>query len=247
MEQAIIERASEDLRSQTPCTLASLTEFIHDSFGVQVSVDLVRHTVKRSALVKTATAIPMEQERVDCATEDIDEHFRLLAAEVTDIPACLVCNLDEMGWGEFQDAQPITIVVPSDQPDEVPLPVERARKRVTILHCIFADGSFVRPLVITSRKTVDQEVFDAGYTPDKTRMNPKRCSKVRHFQTKPLPDIQTGGEYMDRSTPQRHPIEPLSELPQLSFPTAPSRAEDQTPYRFWPSERYRLMTDGRLA
>jgi hypothetical protein len=39
------------------------------------------------------------------------------------MPACLVCNLNEMGWGQLQDVQPITIVIPSWCLDEIPNPV----------------------------------------------------------------------------------------------------------------------------
>jgi hypothetical protein len=38
---------------------------------------------------------------------------------------------------------------------------------LSILHCIFAEGSHAIPLIITSRKTIDHEVFQKGHTPDK--------------------------------------------------------------------------------
>jgi hypothetical protein len=41
-----------------------------------------------------------------------------------------------MGSVEYQDAQPITIVVPGYYPDELPYPVDRTRQRMTILHYI---------------------------------------------------------------------------------------------------------------
>jgi hypothetical protein len=40
-------------------------------------------------------------------------------------------------------------------------------RHFTTLHCIFADGSYAKPLVVTSRKTVALEIFTRGYTPDK--------------------------------------------------------------------------------
>jgi hypothetical protein len=125
-----------------------LTNYIFEAFKLTVSNQLIRLTVKQNSHIKAILAHRIEADRVACPEGDIDAYFELLGQEPGQIPACLVCNLDEMGWAEYQDAQPITLVVPSHCPDRLLYPVDRTRRRLTIFHCIFADGSYVTPLVL---------------------------------------------------------------------------------------------------
>jgi hypothetical protein len=43
----------------------------------------------------------------------------------------------------------------------------RCGKRITLLACIGADGSYMKPLVIIPRKTVDADLMLSGLTPEK--------------------------------------------------------------------------------
>jgi hypothetical protein len=49
--------------------------------------------------------------------------------------------------------------------DQVGHPVSRAGKRITLLACIAADGSSAIPLVITPRKTIDEDLWLTRITP----------------------------------------------------------------------------------
>jgi hypothetical protein len=167
IEEAIVVKVIDKFDNKTACTYSDLTDFVFETFGVSVSSQLIQLVVKRSTDVKAFLAYPMDNDPVECPTEDIDAHCALLEEELRQMPASLVCNLDEMGWAEYQVAQPITIAVPSSFPDELPYPVDRARRRLTILHCLFADESYTTSLIIPSPRTIDDEVFRNGYTPDK--------------------------------------------------------------------------------
>jgi hypothetical protein len=61
------------------------------------------------------------------------------------LPIFLLYILKEMGWAESQDAQPHTVGVPTYCPEELLSPVDRMRRRTTIVHCIFAGGSEAIP------------------------------------------------------------------------------------------------------
>ena len=53
------------------------------------------------------------------------------------------------------------LVVPENfESNELTFPVYRAAKRITVLHCISTDGSYVRPLFVTPRKTIESDVFN---------------------------------------------------------------------------------------
>jgi hypothetical protein len=167
MEEAISIKTAEAFESQVPCTYSALADYIFEAFNLTVSNQFIRLTVKRSSQVKTILSHPMEADRVACPESDINVHFELLGQELEQMPACLICNLDEIGWGKYQDAQSITLVVPSHCPDRLPYLVDRTRRRLTILHCLFVDGSYVIPLVLFSRQTIDAQVFNMGCTLDK--------------------------------------------------------------------------------
>jgi hypothetical protein len=77
-------------------------------------------------------------------------------------------NMDEMGHQSWADAQETTCWVPSSADMEfVYVPVSRKGKRITLIGCIAADGSFLRPAVIIARQTVDDEILLKGLTPEK--------------------------------------------------------------------------------
>lgn len=117
--------------------------------------------------MKPALSVPIEDTRLFASPSQIDEYFINLAKLINGIPASLVCNLDEMGFSEYVDTRPQTIVVPrSVKEDKILVPISRAKRRMTILWCIFADGTFINPLVVLSRKSIEKELFDAGFTPE---------------------------------------------------------------------------------
>lgn len=47
------------------------------------------------------------------------------------------------------------------------IPIEREGKRASFLEGICADGSSLRPAIVISRKTIELELYDQGYNPDK--------------------------------------------------------------------------------
>lgn len=91
--------------------------------------------------------------------EDICQYYRLLKAELRDVPVGLVFNPDESGQNQFVDARDIFIFVPEDVNIET-YPVNRSIKRITLLHCISTDGSSCDPIIIVPRLTLDNEIFE---------------------------------------------------------------------------------------
>jgi hypothetical protein len=52
----------------------------------------------------------LEDSSIDSPIEDIDDQFEKPVNEISNLPASLICNLDEMGFGEYEDAQFISIL-----------------------------------------------------------------------------------------------------------------------------------------
>jgi hypothetical protein len=69
---------------------------------------------------------------------------------------------------EWVDAHAAVVIVPSDYPeDEIDVLFDRSSKRATLLASIKANGDYLRPLAIIQRKTMEQELYELGDTPDR--------------------------------------------------------------------------------
>jgi hypothetical protein len=73
--------------------------------------------------------------------------------------------MDEMGHQVWSDAIDTVCFVPNDENlSVVYYPVAREGKRITLIACIAADGSYMRPALILARKTFEDEVLETGLT-----------------------------------------------------------------------------------
>jgi hypothetical protein len=87
-----------------------------------------------------------------------------------------------MGHQDWADRGQQTYVVPAaDHDDYVYMAVSRAGKRITLMACIAADESAIKPQIITPRKTIDDDLVLAGLTPEKSpsdqsQRDMSRCS-----------------------------------------------------------------------
>jgi hypothetical protein len=64
--------------------------------------------------------------------------------------------MDEMGHQEWADSTQKVCFVPAHHSEDlVYYPVSQTGKRTTFLACVIADGFFLKPVVVISRKTYD--------------------------------------------------------------------------------------------
>jgi hypothetical protein len=154
-----------------PLSGPEIRDLIHRKFGKSLRLDTLYQLLKRDGRVKSCAGTPMEDSRLHVTEQAIRDYFATLCANVSGAPAHFVFNMDEMGHQTWADAREIICFVPGDYPDEtVPYPVSRTGKRVTLVACIAADGSFIRPSIVISRKTFDDELLLYGFTPEKVEI-----------------------------------------------------------------------------
>ena len=157
--QLLSEKLKVTIKDSGHPSLSNVISFITDSFGIEVSRTTASRILDRIDF-KLMKAKPMEEARYDCKLEDIIEYYRKLSEMLNDIPCGFCFNLDESGIQRYVDSKDTYLVVPKDFPDEnLTFPVYRSDKRITLLHCISTDGSFIKPLFVLPRKTVDDDVF----------------------------------------------------------------------------------------
>mgnify|MGYP007040753456 CR=1 FL=1 len=126
--------------------------------------------LSRLPQLKSLNGVPMESDRVKDSRESIDKFYNDLESILSTrvIPSAFIMNLDEAGFAEWQDSANVTVIVPSYVSDEdIKCPVDRQRKRASLLVAIAADGSVFTPSVVVPRKTIETELYELGYKPDK--------------------------------------------------------------------------------
>ncbi|KAH0799497.1 uncharacterized protein GO595_007692 [Histomonas meleagridis] len=122
--------------------------------------------------LKVVTGTPMESERIISDPEKIDQYFEELEASLEcGIPPEFIINIDESGYQEWADARDLRCIVTIGYPNiAVRIPEDRTSKRATMLGGICADGSTIKPMIGLSRETIEKELLDHGYTPDKVHI-----------------------------------------------------------------------------
>jgi hypothetical protein len=86
---------------------------------------------------------------------------------VHNVPSAFVFNLDEEGHNVFADAVSQFVVVKKGTPGPYYYPVKRSSDHCTFLACINAAGGYVKPMVVTKRKTIEVSLISKNLGPDK--------------------------------------------------------------------------------
>ena len=148
-----------------PPTVNAILNWLWENKEVDMLPDTLRKWLNAKTEYKTMIAKPMEEARMGVTIDAIREYFIALEDRVTLKPAALVINLDESGFDQYSDAHHSAVVVPKTYTSAF-YPVPRNEKHSTFLAAVAANGQALKPLVITQRKTIDQELWMAGYNPD---------------------------------------------------------------------------------
>jgi hypothetical protein len=122
----------------------------------------------------------MEEERLQVTEEQIRDYLGNLSGLISGASCHFVDNMDERGHQEWADRGPTKYYVSATHPRQaVYFPVSRKGKRITLIACIAADGTFLKPSVIISRKTYDEDDLGLlGWTQDNCFIDSQRKSFV---------------------------------------------------------------------
>jgi hypothetical protein len=161
----------ERFASAHPATYEDLLDFCDDKLEVNLLPNTLRHIVLDSKEVRVITGVPMEKERVACDPAEVDRFYEAITRAIANTPASLVFNCDEAGFQEWADKREVSVIVPNFYKGEkIEMPIDRSTKRCSLLGCICADGSTLKPLMIVARKTSEIELYEIGYTPDRVTL-----------------------------------------------------------------------------
>ena len=148
-----------------PPTISDIQNYLETKNDIYILADTLRKYYKRSDLYEVKKLAPIENERIQVKPEDINLYFNQLSATIDGMPASFVINLDESGFDKYADASKRYMIIPKGKIINN-YGIDRNEKRVTLLGAICASGQTLKPLIIISRKSVDQELFELGFTPE---------------------------------------------------------------------------------
>jgi hypothetical protein len=116
----------------------------------------LRHILSKIPDFHTCKGIPTEETRTQVSAIEIENWFLLLQGKCQNIPAHFLFNMDEMGHQSWADAHSHIVYVPFDHTNPTtPIATQRTGRRITLVAGIGLDGSYLKPLIIIPRKSIE--------------------------------------------------------------------------------------------
>lgn len=165
----ITEYVGKKTHSAKSPDLPTLQNWIYKHFNVDISKKALSQTIKRVPTMKTCIGIPMEHVRAEVPLEIIIDYYDKLEKylEALNVPPAFMFNVDESGFQEFVDAIKTRVVVPIEYTaEQVAVSINRNSKRASMIGCIAADGTALKPMIVTPRKRIAVNLKHHGYTGD---------------------------------------------------------------------------------
>jgi hypothetical protein len=138
-----------------------------DFLSAQLDLHLLPNTLRKKIGVdrelQIIRGISMEKEGVECGSEAIRAYFELLTRNVSGVPAAFVFNLDESGFQDWANRCERSVTVPAAcGADVIGIPVDHSMKRSSLLVCIPAHETWLKPMLILPRKMIEKELLQQG-------------------------------------------------------------------------------------
>jgi hypothetical protein len=106
--------------------------------------DTLDHILACDPQIRCVPGLPMEEQRMEVAPDQIRDYFANLPSVISGAPCHFVFNINETGHQEWADREPLKCSIPKEgQRDFVSFPVWRTGKRITLIACICADGTYL--------------------------------------------------------------------------------------------------------
>ena len=103
----------------------------------------------------------IEGKRISILQEDISRYFQQVKTSICGISPKLICNIDEIGFGDMQQSDGVFVVGrPNIDKKNVPkYPVPSSINRITALVTVFLDGTTTTRFIIVPSSTIHKSAF----------------------------------------------------------------------------------------
>jgi hypothetical protein len=153
---AVVDFALAEFHALCPTSCNRFLWFLRSEFHIDLIPDSFRVMPRRNPTLKAIVGHPMEIQQVQASPETLIEYFDNLQRILGGVRRVFVWNMDEIGHADWPDAHPDIVYVQHDYSHPtVSIGVNRTGKRITLIGCVCADGSSVKPMMIIPCHTVD--------------------------------------------------------------------------------------------
>ena len=167
--------------ARRPMTLGVVSAKAFRVWRKWVTKDSLRKGLTRRGTVKHIEALPMQASRLNLADQDVQNFTTETERRLAQVPAAFLFNMDETGINECANATRKRVVVHSDfQGTQTRYPVARNTTHATLVACITADGTAIRPLVIVTHRTVRLTLMSMCWTDDKVCFKHNKSGYITH-------------------------------------------------------------------
>ncbi len=144
-----------------PPMVSEVKAFIEENFEKRITDYHTMQLALQKSGLKTEYADPMDADRYYADQNKINYYYSLLGSfcNTNEIPSHFILNVDEEGHEDYSDSKKQMVVVSEDAKGPFNYPVKRSNNHTTFLACITADGSFLNPLIVIKRKTLEARMF----------------------------------------------------------------------------------------
>ena len=142
---------------------------ISDLFQVVTTPSWVDNFTKRhEEEIGFVESKPLEKERLEVSEQSIKEYFAKLEKMVNDCDANLIVNMDESGDGSKNNKKSKKVLIDQNDNSVVHCHMEdREDAHITFVCAIVSDLSYMRPMVIVTRKSIDSDLLSMGFPDSK--------------------------------------------------------------------------------
>ena len=103
----------------------------------------------------------MNADRYFTYKKKIGYYYSLLESfcNTYNIPSYFILNVDEECHEDYSDSKKERMFVTQETKGSINYPFKRSNTHTTFIACITADGSYLKPLIVIKRKTIEARVF----------------------------------------------------------------------------------------
>jgi hypothetical protein len=168
MMNVVVNEILRTYQSHEAVALFQVRAFIRQTWGLDIKQDTLWHILHADGRIKAVEGKPMDSNRIRVPSAVIEKYLADLKRQIDGAPSHFVFNMDEMGHQDWADKRNKRCFIPAGATDEeVYFAVSRTAKRITLIACIAADGSHLRPALIIHRKTYSDDILLHGWSREK--------------------------------------------------------------------------------
>jgi hypothetical protein len=162
-EEKLALELKEESEKGKPFNIAKVRTKLEGIVGHKPQSKTINAIVQRNKeIIKIEMAKPQESKRMYVLKSDVERYFEILNESLAGVPIQLVANVDECGVKYFTDARAQKLIVSTEQKLKPGVNVERSEPHLTVLACIFLNGTSLIPLFIVASRTERSEWYADG-------------------------------------------------------------------------------------